>query len=104
MIYIEQPDGSGHQFTLTDPRQATDPTDPNSIGAGQNPAKVARYDLGYRRRFCYALEHKHEAVLAAALWDGADGTDPPGPWIKEKSKPPAAYDRLNPRMAEEDFV
>ncbi|WP_287127447.1 alkaline phosphatase family protein [Candidatus Cyanaurora vandensis] len=23
MIYIEQPDGSGHQFTLTDPRQAT---------------------------------------------------------------------------------
>lgn len=28
MVYIEQPDGSGHQFTLTDPRQATDFTNP----------------------------------------------------------------------------
>lgn len=43
MVYIEQPDGSGHQFTLTDPRQATNPTDPNSIGDGQDKAKVARY-------------------------------------------------------------
>jgi uncharacterized repeat protein (TIGR01451 family) len=41
--YIEQPDGSEHQFLLTDPRQATDFTDPNSIGAGQDTAKVARY-------------------------------------------------------------
>jgi predicted AlkP superfamily pyrophosphatase or phosphodiesterase len=44
MIYIEQPDGSGHQFTLTDRRQATDPRNPNSIGANQDQAKVARYD------------------------------------------------------------
>ncbi len=36
MIYIEQPDGSEHQFLITDPRQATNPTDPNSIGAGQD--------------------------------------------------------------------
>jgi hypothetical protein len=43
MVYIEQPDGSGHQFTLTDPRQATDPLNPASIFAGQDPAKVARY-------------------------------------------------------------
>lgn len=43
MIYIEEPDGSSHQFTLTDPRQATDPTDPNSIGSGQDKLKVARY-------------------------------------------------------------
>ncbi len=43
LLYIEQPDGSGHQFTLTDPRQATDFTNPNSIGAGQDPAKVERY-------------------------------------------------------------
>ena len=51
MIYIEQPDGSGHQFTLTDPRQATNPLDPTSIGTpgnppgatGQDAAKVARY-------------------------------------------------------------
>ncbi len=41
--YIEQPDGSEHQFLLTDPRQATDFTNPNSIGAGQDPAKIARY-------------------------------------------------------------
>ena len=43
MIYIEQPDGSGHQFLLTDPRQPTDFTNPASIGAGQDRAKVARY-------------------------------------------------------------
>jgi predicted AlkP superfamily pyrophosphatase or phosphodiesterase len=43
MVYIEQPDGSEHQFLLTDPRQGTNPTDPNSIGNNQDPAKVARY-------------------------------------------------------------
>ena len=50
MVYIEQPDGSGHQFTLTDPRQASDPTNPATIGVpgapgaiGQDAAKVARY-------------------------------------------------------------
>jgi phosphodiesterase/alkaline phosphatase D-like protein/predicted AlkP superfamily pyrophosphatase or phosphodiesterase len=41
--YIEQPDGSEHQFLLTDSRQATDFTNPNTIGAGQDLAKVARY-------------------------------------------------------------
>ena len=41
--YIEQPDGSEHQFLLTDPRQATDFTNSNSIGTGQDAAKVARY-------------------------------------------------------------
>ena len=43
MVYIEQPDGSEHQFLLTDSRQATDPTNPNTIGAGQDSEKVARY-------------------------------------------------------------
>ncbi len=43
MFYFEQPDGSAHQFLLTDPRQATDPTNAASIGSGQDPAKVARY-------------------------------------------------------------
>jgi phosphodiesterase/alkaline phosphatase D-like protein len=43
LTYIEQPDGSQHQFLITDPRQATDFTNPNSIGAGQDAAKVARY-------------------------------------------------------------
>ena len=32
MIYIEQPDGSGHQFTLTDPRQPTDFLDNRTVG------------------------------------------------------------------------
>jgi hypothetical protein len=43
MVYVEQPDGSEHQFLLVDRRQATDPTDPTTIGANQDPAKVARY-------------------------------------------------------------
>lgn len=41
--YLEEPDGSTHQFLLTDPRQATDPSDPNSIGEGQDSDKLARY-------------------------------------------------------------
>ena len=49
MVYIEQPDGSGHQFLLTDPRQATNPADASTIGAGQDAAKIARY-RGYLQR------------------------------------------------------
>ena len=46
--YIDQPDASSHQFLLTDPRQATNPTNPSSIstsvgGTGQDPATVALY-------------------------------------------------------------
>jgi len=44
MVYIEQPDGSEHQFLLIDPRQATDPRNSSTIGANQDAAKVARYD------------------------------------------------------------
>jgi len=59
MIYIEQPDGSGHQFTLTDPRQPTNPLDNRTVGVagnpagavGQDPAKVARY--GRYLQFAY---------------------------------------------------
>lgn len=43
MFYFEQPDGSCHQFLLTDSRQPTDPTIPASIGAGQDVAKINRY-------------------------------------------------------------
>jgi predicted AlkP superfamily pyrophosphatase or phosphodiesterase len=51
MIYLEQPDGSGHQFTLTDRRQPTNPLDARTVGSsgnppgaiGQDPAKVTRY-------------------------------------------------------------
>ena len=51
MLYFEEPDGSEHQFMLTDPRQATNPTDPNTIGAGQDPAKVQRYDTYLRNAY-----------------------------------------------------
>ena len=40
MIYIEQPDGSGHQFLITDPRQATNPLDASSIGPNQDRTKI----------------------------------------------------------------
>lgn len=43
MVYFEEPDGSQHQFLLTDPRQATDPRDPSTIGDKQDAAKVKRY-------------------------------------------------------------
>ncbi|WP_334538172.1 alkaline phosphatase family protein [Bradyrhizobium sp. AZCC 2230] len=56
MVYIEQPDGSEHQFLLTDPRQGTNPKDPNSTGANQDPAKVARY--GSYIRFAYQTADK----------------------------------------------
>lgn len=46
MVYFEEPDGATHQYLLTDPRQATNPRDPNTIGDGQDPAKVRRY-AGY---------------------------------------------------------
>src|SRR5262245_49328973 len=58
MIYIEQPDGSGHQFTMTDPRQPSDPRNPNSIGANQDPAKRARY----RNYLRFAYQAANEAV------------------------------------------
>jgi predicted AlkP superfamily pyrophosphatase or phosphodiesterase len=64
MIYIEQPDGSEHQFLLTDRRQGTNPTDPNSIGANQDSAKVARY-ASYIR-FAYQTADKAVKQIADA--------------------------------------
>ncbi|WP_416207774.1 alkaline phosphatase family protein [Bradyrhizobium sp. SEMIA] len=64
MVYIEQPDGSEHQFLLTDPRQGTNPKDPNSIGAGQDPAKVKRY-ASYIR-FAYQVADKAVKKIADA--------------------------------------
>jgi predicted AlkP superfamily pyrophosphatase or phosphodiesterase len=58
MVYIEQPDGSEHQFLLVDPRQPTNPLDPSSIGAKQDPAKVARY----RRYVQVAYQAANRAV------------------------------------------
>src|SRR5262249_34165885 len=64
MFYIEQPDGSEHQFLLTDPRQATDP---NSIGAGQDPAKVARYQ--HYLEFAYQQANLAVQRIMAAVSD-----------------------------------
>lgn len=71
MIYIEQPDGSEHQFLLTDPRQATNPLDPNSILAGQDPAKIARY----KTYIAAAYQAADDAVqrIIDAVGVGTDG-------------------------------
>jgi predicted AlkP superfamily pyrophosphatase or phosphodiesterase len=69
MIYLEQPDGSGHQFTLTDHRQATNPLDNRTVGLpgklpagaiGQDRAKVRRYS-GYLK---FAYQQANVAVDA----------------------------------------
>jgi predicted AlkP superfamily pyrophosphatase or phosphodiesterase len=72
MTYIEQPDGSFHQFLLTDPRQPTDPTNPNSILAGQDPAKIARYQ-GYLKRAYQAADAAVEQLIQASGGVDADG-------------------------------
>jgi predicted AlkP superfamily pyrophosphatase or phosphodiesterase len=76
MIYIEEPDGLEHQYLLTDPRQATNPRDPTSIstsvgGAGQDPAKVARYQS-------YILRAYQDADQAVQAVINAVGTDANG--------------------------
>ncbi len=71
MIYIEQPDGSEHQFLITDSRQATDPTNPNSIGAGQDQAKITRYQA-YTQTAYLAANNAVQRVI------NATGTDSSG--------------------------
>ena len=75
MIYIEQPDGAGHQFTLTDPRQATQPRDPRSVGTpgqpagatGQDPATVARYARHLAAAYGYANAAVEAIIQAIGL-------------------------------------
>jgi len=66
MIYFEQPDGSGHQFTLTDPRQATNPLDPQSIGTPGNPAGATGQDAAkvtrYAEYLAFAYQTANDAV------------------------------------------
>lgn len=71
LIYFEQPDGSVHQFLLRDPRQPTDFTNPNSIGAGQDPAKVARYASYIATAYKVADDAVHRIIEAV-------GTDASG--------------------------
>ncbi len=69
MIYIEQPDGSGHQFLLTDRRQPTGISDPSSIGTGQDPAKIARY-RGYLQRAYRVANDAVQRIIDAVGTDG----------------------------------
>ena len=71
MTYFEQPDGSGHQFLLIDPRQPTDFTNPASIFEGQDSAKVTRY----RTYLKEAYQVANQAVQAII---DAVGTDKHG--------------------------
>ncbi|HKC43522.1 MAG TPA: alkaline phosphatase family protein [Burkholderiales bacterium] len=69
MVYIEQPDGSEHQFLMIDPRQASNPRDPTSIGANQDPAKRARY-MNYLRAAYQAANGAVERIIQAVGTDG----------------------------------
>ena len=69
MIYIEQPDGASHQFLMIDPRQPSDPRDPTSIGANQDPAKRARY-RNYLRAAYQAANTAVERIIQAVGTDG----------------------------------
>jgi hypothetical protein len=60
MVYIEQPDGSGHQFTVTDPRQATDPRNPLSIGTPNNPPGATGQDQAKIQRYRYYLQFAYQ--------------------------------------------
>src|SRR5262249_2745998 len=73
MIYIEQPDGSEHQFLTIDPRQATDPRDPNSIGPNQDLAKLARY----RNYIATAYQVANQAVQRVINAVGTDANGVP---------------------------
>jgi predicted AlkP superfamily pyrophosphatase or phosphodiesterase len=80
MLYFEQPDGSKHQFMLTDPRQASNPRDASSIGtpnnppgaSGQDPAKIARYD----RYIKYAYQRADLSVRSVIEKVGIQGDRP----------------------------
>jgi len=65
MIYIEQPDGSGHQFTLTDRRQATNPLDNRSVGAPGNPAGAVGQDAAKIERYAGYLEFAYQQANGA---------------------------------------
>ncbi|WP_017314559.1 alkaline phosphatase family protein [Mastigocladopsis repens] len=71
LLYIQQPDGAEHQFFITDSRQATDPSDPNSIGQGQDQEKIARYQ-SYIQAAYQAADRAVQRVIDAV------GTDDQG--------------------------
>jgi predicted AlkP superfamily pyrophosphatase or phosphodiesterase len=71
MLYIEQPDGSEHQYLLTDPRQATNITDPKTIRGGQDIDKINRY-RGYVQT-AYRYANKSVQKIIEAIGTTRDG-------------------------------
>jgi predicted AlkP superfamily pyrophosphatase or phosphodiesterase len=72
MLYIEQPDGSEHQYLLTDPRQATNITDPKTIRSGQDIDKINRY-RGYVQN-AYRYANKSVQKIIEAVGTTSNGT------------------------------
>jgi predicted AlkP superfamily pyrophosphatase or phosphodiesterase len=64
LTYLVQPDGAGHQFLLTDPRQATNPRDATTILSGQDPAKIQRYQT-YLQLAYQAADAAVQRLIAA---------------------------------------
>ena len=71
MGYIEQPDGAGHQFLMTDPRQASDFRDATTIGVDQDRVKRERY----WRHLGHAYQVANDAVqrIIDKVGVGTDG-------------------------------
>jgi hypothetical protein len=67
MIYIEQPDGSFHQFLLNDPRQASHPTNPATIGINQDPQKRQRYRRYLQNAYVVANQAVQRILEAIGL-------------------------------------
>ena len=70
MLYIEQPDGSEHQFLTVDSRQATNPTDANTIGSGQDAAKIARYQTYVQTAYKVANRAVQQVIDAVGTTRG----------------------------------
>lgn len=70
LVYIEQPDGSEHQFLLIDPRQATNPRDPNTILGGQDQAKVTRYQKNVQTAY-RAANNAVQRIISAVGTNGS---------------------------------
>jgi predicted AlkP superfamily pyrophosphatase or phosphodiesterase len=64
MLYLEQPDGSEHQYLLTDPRQATNISDPKSIRSGQDIDKINRYRGYVQNAYRYANQSVQKIIEA----------------------------------------
>jgi predicted AlkP superfamily pyrophosphatase or phosphodiesterase len=67
LLYIEQPDGSGHQFLITDPRQATNPLDPLSIRENQDQAKIERYQNYVRTAYQVASQAVQKIIQEVGI-------------------------------------